>query len=130
MRTSAAARRYARALFGLADETGAIAQIRGELAQIAALFESDLGLRNALFRRVELAALRRWDLLAELDGESGWDAEAWRTCGSDLMGFTQGRLDPVEVVRTCGVLRQVQDGIPSFVWKDAGGTGLGYSPAP
>jgi len=35
--------------------------------------------RNALFRRVELAALRRWDLLAELDAESGWDAEAWRT---------------------------------------------------
>jgi hypothetical protein len=58
------------------------------------------------------------------------DAEAWRTCGSDLVGFAQGRLDPVEVVRTCGVLRQVQDGIPSFVWKDAGGTGFGYSPAP
>jgi superfamily II RNA helicase len=34
--------------------------------------------RNAMFRRVELAALRRWDLLAELDGESGWDASAWR----------------------------------------------------
>ena len=34
--------------------------------------------RNALFRRVELAALRRWDLLGELDGEAGWDADAWR----------------------------------------------------
>ena len=34
--------------------------------------------RNALFRRVELAALRRWDLLGELDTEAGWDAEAWR----------------------------------------------------
>jgi superfamily II RNA helicase len=33
--------------------------------------------RNALFRRVELAALRRWDELAELDGAAGWDAEAW-----------------------------------------------------
>jgi superfamily II RNA helicase len=33
--------------------------------------------RNALFRRVELAALRRWDELGELDAESGWDAEAW-----------------------------------------------------
>ncbi|MPZ28572.1 MAG: DUF3516 domain-containing protein [Micromonosporaceae bacterium] len=33
--------------------------------------------RNALFRRVELAALRRWDELGELDGEAGWDAEAW-----------------------------------------------------
>jgi hypothetical protein len=34
--------------------------------------------RNALFRRVELAALRRFDLLGELDREAGWDAEAWR----------------------------------------------------
>ena len=34
--------------------------------------------RNALFRRVELAALRRWDLLGELDGDAGWDADAWR----------------------------------------------------
>jgi hypothetical protein len=33
--------------------------------------------RNALFRRVELAALRRYELLAELDGEDGWDADAW-----------------------------------------------------
>ncbi len=33
--------------------------------------------RNALFRRVELAALRRWDELGELDGENGWDADAW-----------------------------------------------------
>jgi len=33
--------------------------------------------RNALFRRVELAALRRYDELGELDAESGWDAQAW-----------------------------------------------------
>ena len=33
--------------------------------------------RNALFRRVELAALWRWDDLGELDSEAGWDAEAW-----------------------------------------------------
>ena len=34
--------------------------------------------RNALFRRVELAALRRWDDLGELDAEAGWDADRWR----------------------------------------------------
>ena len=34
--------------------------------------------RNAMFRRVELAALRRWDLLGDLDAESGWTADAWR----------------------------------------------------
>ncbi len=34
--------------------------------------------RNALFRRVELAALRRWDALGELDSGPGWDAGAWQ----------------------------------------------------
>jgi superfamily II RNA helicase len=34
--------------------------------------------RNALFRRVELAALGRYDALGELDAAAGWDAEAWR----------------------------------------------------
>jgi superfamily II RNA helicase len=33
--------------------------------------------RNALFRRVELAALRRYDELGELDVKDGWDADAW-----------------------------------------------------
>ncbi|MFC7550433.1 DEAD/DEAH box helicase [Plantactinospora sp. GCM10030261] len=33
--------------------------------------------RNAMFRRVELAALRRWDVLGELDSDAGWDADAW-----------------------------------------------------
>jgi hypothetical protein len=34
--------------------------------------------RNALFRRVELAALRRYDELGDLDGEHGFTAEDWR----------------------------------------------------
>ena len=33
--------------------------------------------RNALFRRVELAALRRYQDLGALDAEAGWDADAW-----------------------------------------------------
>ena len=33
--------------------------------------------RNAMFRRVALAAQRRYLELGDLDGESGWDAEAW-----------------------------------------------------
>jgi superfamily II RNA helicase len=33
--------------------------------------------RNALFRRVELAALRRHPELGELDGEAGWTGERW-----------------------------------------------------
>jgi hypothetical protein len=39
--------------------------------------------RNALFRRVELAARRRYTELGELDATSGWDAEAWREVMSD-----------------------------------------------
>jgi superfamily II RNA helicase len=34
--------------------------------------------RNALFRRVELAARRRWSELGDLDAGSGWDAGAWQ----------------------------------------------------
>ncbi len=34
--------------------------------------------RNAMFRRVELAAFGRWSQLGELDGEAGWDAIAWQ----------------------------------------------------
>ncbi len=34
--------------------------------------------RNAMFRRVELAARHDWAALGELDGEAGWDAEAWQ----------------------------------------------------
>jgi hypothetical protein len=33
--------------------------------------------RNELFRRVQLAALRRYDRLGELDAEAGFDADAW-----------------------------------------------------
>ncbi|SEN83394.1 DEAD/DEAH box helicase [Actinacidiphila rubida] len=33
--------------------------------------------RNAMFRRVELAALEKYAELGELDGDSGWDADAW-----------------------------------------------------
>ena len=33
--------------------------------------------RNALFRRVELAARGRYDLLGELDASAGWEADAW-----------------------------------------------------
>ncbi len=33
--------------------------------------------RNAMFRRVELAALEKYTELAELDTDSGWNADAW-----------------------------------------------------
>jgi hypothetical protein len=37
--------------------------------------------RNALFRRVDLFARRRWFDLGELDGGAGWDADRWAEVG-------------------------------------------------
>jgi len=39
--------------------------------------------RNAMFRRVELAARHAWAELGELDAGSGWDAEAWQAALAD-----------------------------------------------
>ncbi|OLT27403.1 DEAD/DEAH box helicase [Nocardiopsis sp. CNR-923] len=39
--------------------------------------------RNELFRRVELAARRRYDELGALDSDDGWDAEAWEEALED-----------------------------------------------
>jgi hypothetical protein len=38
-------------------------------------------IRNALFRRVELFARRRWYDLGELDADSGWTADRWVELG-------------------------------------------------
>jgi len=39
--------------------------------------------RNALFRRVELFARRRWYDLGELDAASGWTSERWQEVGEE-----------------------------------------------
>ena len=39
--------------------------------------------RNALFRRVELFADERENILGELDEVSGWDADAWADAMDD-----------------------------------------------
>jgi hypothetical protein len=58
------------------------------------------------------------------------DAPGWRTCGSHVVAFAKGKVDPVEVVRVCAILDRVLDGVPEFVWKDAGAPGSQYSPEP
>jgi hypothetical protein len=42
--------------------------------------------RNAMFRRVELAATRNWTGLGELDGDTGWDAAAWQKAFEPYFG--------------------------------------------
>jgi F-type H+-transporting ATPase subunit delta len=59
MQSSAAARRYARALFSLAREDGSIDAARDELRRVAALFEATPELRAAVFRPLHPAAERR-----------------------------------------------------------------------
>ena len=59
MRSSAAARRYARALFSLASESAAIEAVRAELARISAQLESSPELRAALFRPLHPVSERR-----------------------------------------------------------------------
>jgi len=54
---------------------------------------------------------------------------AFRLSGGHLVAWRTGRLEPMEVVTTCAVLDRVLDGVPSFVWRDAGQTD-GYDPAP
>ena len=43
-----------------------------------------VAVRNALFRRVDLFARRRWWELGQLDGElSGWDYDRWAAAGAE-----------------------------------------------
>ena len=65
MRSSAAARRYARALFSLANEEGRVEPTREELRQLADLLAENHELRNALFRPLHPVAERR-RVLAEI----------------------------------------------------------------
>ena len=59
MRSSAAARRYARALFSLAKEDGRTAEVRGEIDALSALFAESAELRNALLTPLHPVKERR-----------------------------------------------------------------------
>ena len=59
MRSTAAARRYARALFALAREDGATDAVRSELERLSTLLEASPPLHDALFRPLHPVAERR-----------------------------------------------------------------------
>ena len=77
---------------------------------------------NRMFRVSATSAKLASDILTPRTMEYliAAEPEAWRTCGTDLVSWAEGRLDPVEVVRTCGVLDRVEQSIPAFVWADHG----------
>ena len=54
--------------------------VRGVTANTRAF---TVAVRNAMFRRVDLMARRRWWDLGELDGEDGWDADRWAAAGQE-----------------------------------------------
>jgi F-type H+-transporting ATPase subunit delta len=56
---SAAARRYARALFSIASDEGAVEPVRSELARLAGLLDENADLRHALFRPLHPVNERR-----------------------------------------------------------------------
>ena len=64
MRSTAAARRYARALFSIARDDDAIGTIRAELAGLASLLDSTPDLARRLFRPLHPVAERRSVLAA------------------------------------------------------------------
>lgn len=72
MARGAAARRYAKALFGLAREAGRVEAVRGELASFGELLEQSRGLHDVLARPLHPAAQRRraLDAVAERIGAS------------------------------------------------------------
>jgi F-type H+-transporting ATPase subunit delta len=59
MRASAAARRYARALFTLAREEGRVDAVRGELARLCELLDESPELRRAVLRPLHPGSQRR-----------------------------------------------------------------------
>jgi len=75
MRSSAAARRYARALFSLAKEEDRVAEMRQELQQLADLLAENEELHHALFRPLHPVAERR-AVLREVAERLGFSATA------------------------------------------------------
>ena len=67
MRSSAAARRYARALFGLAREENSVEETRRELDALDGVFGENAELRNSIFRPLHPLAERRAVLVALCD---------------------------------------------------------------
>jgi len=59
MHSTAAARRYARALFSLAGEEARVAAVRDELAALRRVFNESADLHHAIFRPLHPAAERR-----------------------------------------------------------------------
>jgi F-type H+-transporting ATPase subunit delta len=79
MPSSAAARRYARAIFGLAQDEGRLDEVRRELAQLEQLFEGSPELRSVVFRPLHPVAERR-AVLDQLSARLGLSPTVRQVC--------------------------------------------------
>jgi F-type H+-transporting ATPase subunit delta len=77
--SSAAARRYARALFGLARDEGRVDEVRGEMAQLARLFEQSAELRAVALKPLHPVAERR-AVLDQLSARLGLSPTVRQLC--------------------------------------------------
>jgi F-type H+-transporting ATPase subunit delta len=94
VRSPTVARRYARALFAIARESGAVDRVREELGQIAELLEAHPELRHALFRPLHPAAERRAVLRSVCTGVG---------CGDTVRNFLAFLVDQRRIVDFDGI---------------------------
>ncbi len=103
MRSSAAARRYARALFAIARESDSIPAIRQQLDGLAELFERSPDLARSLFRPLHPVAQRR-KLLASVCERAGTSPTVRNFCAFLI---DQRRLIAFEAI--CGEFGRLAD---------------------
>jgi len=109
MRSAVAARRYARALFAIGMEENRVAEIRGELDQLAQLLAESAELHDALFRPLHPVSQRR-GVLREITARLGaspsvrnfyaYLVDQRRLVEFDLICAEYGRLADLEAGRT------------------------------
>jgi F-type H+-transporting ATPase subunit delta len=103
MQSSAAARRYARALFSLAGEEGRVEEVRSELNALEKLFAESSELQHAVFRPLHPVAERR-SVLRELTARVG----ASRTV-SNFFGYLVDRRRLIDFDSICGEYGRLAD---------------------
>ncbi|HEY2043425.1 MAG TPA: DUF3516 domain-containing protein, partial [Jatrophihabitans sp.] len=66
-----------------ADSPDAVVEVTAPVSLTQNIRAFTVLVRNAMFRRVELAALQRYDDLGALDAAAGWTADRWRDAIED-----------------------------------------------
>lgn len=103
MRSAAAARRYARALFALARETDSVDSVRAELGALAQVLDENHEVRNAVFRPLHPSAERR-AVLQSLCDQLGSSATVRNFCA-----FLVDQRRVIEFQAVCDAFAELAD---------------------